>query len=255
MEFALPKSISIVVPAFNEVDNLPSTIRRIIAAIVPLGTEFEVIIVNDCSTDETGSVADRLGHEFANVRVIHNAVNLGFGGAYKRVVEEAQLAYTIMIPGDDAYPLDSLRAIFAKVGTADVVVSYTVNMQVRSPLRRFISHTFSFVMNTLFGLRLKYFNGVSVLPTEYARELRSSDSFGYAAENLVRLIKIHGFSYTQVPVEITERKAGRSKAFTLRNIWLLSLGILDLLTDVYWRHPRQIKARLISQDVGSSNQQ
>ena len=83
-------------------------------------------------------------------------------------------------------------------------------------------------MNLLFGLRLKYFNGVSVLPTAIARDMKSSDSFGYAAENLVRLIKLRGLSYAEVPVEITERKAGKSKAFAFKNIYLLLRGLYTL---------------------------
>lgn len=227
-------SLSIVVPAYNEQVNLEPTVLHIIEASNLLNAEFEIIIVNDCSKDNTAGVADQLAQKFKFVRVLNNSVNLGFGGAYKRGVEESRMAYTIMIPGDDAYPVTALNTIFSKVGTADMVMSYTTNMQVRPLIRRVISRSFVVFLNILFGLKLKYYNGVSVLPTLMAQNMKSSDGFGYAAENVVRLIKIHQYTYAQVPVEITERKDGKSNAFNAKNIWLVVRGLILLTKDVYF---------------------
>jgi hypothetical protein len=90
-------------------------------------------------------------------------------------------------------------------------------------------------MNLLFGLKLKYFNGVTVLPTLVARELKPSDGFSYAAENLVRLIKLFRYDYIEIPAAITERKSGQSKAFKFKNIRSVFLGVGRLFIDVHFR--------------------
>jgi len=225
--------LSIVVPAYNEEKNLEPTIVNLTKASHKLKGSYEIIVVDDNSTDQTESVARRLEQKYPSVRLIKNTVNLGFGGAYKRGVENARLSYVLMVPGDDAYPISSLERIFEKVGSADIVMSYTSNLQVRSFGRRLISKGFVHIMNLLFGLRLKYYNGVSVLPTTTAQNIKFSSGFSYAAENLVRLIKLRGFTYEQVPCEITERKDGKSSALRLKNIWSVFSGVSKLLVDVY----------------------
>jgi nucleoside-diphosphate-sugar epimerase/glycosyltransferase involved in cell wall biosynthesis len=229
----LRNSLSIVVPAYNEEKNLEPTITHIIAASPYLIGQFEIIIVNDCSNDQTGAVAECLVKTYPFVRVVHSSTNLGFGGAYKEGVQKAVLDYVLMVPGDDAYPIASLERIFAKVGSADIVMSYTTNMEIRSWSRRLISDTFVFAMNILFQLRLKYYNGVTVLPTATAQTLQFSSGFSYAAENMVRLIKLHRFSYEQVPCEITERKMGKSSALKAKNIWSVLTGVTALVLEVY----------------------
>lgn len=240
-------SLSIVIPAYNEAGNLEATIKNIQAASSVLRGDYEAIIVNDCSKDQTAEIANRLVQENPKIRVIHNSENLGFGGSYKRGLESARLANTVMIPGDDAYPVESLKAIFENVGTAKIVMTYTTNMDVRPLNRRLISKGFVVFMNFLFGLRLKYYNGVTVLPTAVAQALRPSDGFSYAAENLVRLIKLRHFSYTQVPCVITERKAGKTKAFSPKNIFDVLRGISNLWLDVFVRPVEQIDAQEISE--------
>ncbi len=235
MSAAFADSLSVVIPAYNESGNLHATIHHILEASHVLSGQLEIIIVNDCSKDNTGEIAESLKAQHKMIRVIHNPQNLGFGGSYKRGLEEATLANTVMIPGDDAYPVESLKAIFEKVGSAKIVMTYTTNMEVRPLGRRLISKGFVVFMNMLFGLRLKYYNGVTVLPTPTAQALRSSDGFSYAAENLVRLIKLREFSFAQVPCIITERKAGQTKAFSPKNVWNVIKGISNLWLDVYVR--------------------
>ena len=113
---ALPEnSLSVVVPAYNEERNLEGTIQNIWLAAKALPGPFEVVIVNDRSSDRTGEIADKLAARDPRIRVIHNAVNLGFGGSYKRGLAEARMACVVMIPGDDAYPEPSLVEIFKNV--------------------------------------------------------------------------------------------------------------------------------------------
>jgi dolichol-phosphate mannosyltransferase len=235
MKMELANSLSVVIPAYNEAGNLEATIDHILEAAKVLKGELEIIVVNDCSTDGTADLADRLSEKHSTLRVIHNPENLGFGGSYKRGLRDARMFNTVMIPGDDAYPVASLVAIFEKVGRAQIVMTYTTNLEVRPLSRRLISRGFVVFMNVLFGLRLKYYNGVTVLPTAVAQAMRPSDGFSYAAENLVRLIKLRRFTYEQVPSVITERKTGQTKAFSPKNIQAVLSGIGQLWMDVYVR--------------------
>ena len=79
-----PLSISVFFPCYNEEANVEATTRAALAALSQVSSDFEVIIVNDGSTDRTGEIADQLAQEHPRVRAVHNRPNLGYGGALQR---------------------------------------------------------------------------------------------------------------------------------------------------------------------------
>ena len=112
---------------------------------------------------------------------------------------------------------ESVRAIFAAVGTADVVVPYQANQQDRPWLRRTLSRLFTWIVNRLFGLRLRYFQGPCVYPTAFAQGLpMSTQGFALLTEMLLRTVKA-GYSYAEIPMHIQPRRYGRSSALSFRN--------------------------------------
>ena len=211
-------TISFIVPALNEGEGIVETVRQIKIAAETLFDRFEVVLVNDGSTDNTGEVMDRLAAADARVRAVHNPVNLGLGGAYKRGVEAARLDYVIMVPGDNAHPADGLVPILARIGEADIIIPYVINREARSYIRRVLSGGFSGIINVLFGLQVPYFNGLVLHRRELVLAARiETNSFAYQAEALIKLIR-RGHSWVAVGTEIAERSAGNTKAFRFRNV-------------------------------------
>jgi hypothetical protein len=110
------------------------------------------------------------------------------------------------------------------------VVPYISTPAVRSGSRRVISATFVTLVNGLFGLRLRYFNG----PCVHRRTLLQSvpmktHGFAYMAAILVRLIR-SGASYVEVPMPLQARQHGRTKAFKPKNI----ASVLSTLAELFW---------------------
>lgn len=226
-------SLSIIVPAYNEESNIEHTINEILQAAESFSFPFEILVVNDASTDSTGKIAEESKKKDSRIHIIHNSINQGFGGAYRTGIVNAKFDYCLMVPGDNAYPAHVLKRLMEKHGQADLVISYTTNVYVRKWTRRMLSSLFVAIMNFLFQLRLRYYNGISIIPTRYLRKVQVSNGFSYAAENLVRFLKIYKCSVVEVPAEISERKGRRSGAITWRNIWILFTGTLVLIRDVY----------------------
>src|SRR5205085_7099780 len=109
--------------AFNEVHNLEAAVRDVVAASTEFD-DYEVLIVDDGSTDGSGELADRLAHELPRVRALHHPRNQGFGAAYGTALAEAQMAYFTFVPGDHEVAPESVVRIFAAVGKADIVVPF-----------------------------------------------------------------------------------------------------------------------------------
>ena len=223
-------TLSVIVPALNEEGNLAAAVATVLDAIGNRFADYEVLIFDDGSTDRTGAIADGLASNNPHIRVVHNPRNIGFGYNYTRGVQIARMEYVAMFPGDNEISGEAIRTILAAVGTADIVVPYISTPAVRSLSRRAVSACFVMLINFLFGLRLRYFNG----PCVHRRSLLLSvpmrtHGFAYMASILVRLIR-SGSSYVEVPMPVQAREHGRSKAFRPKNI----VSVLGTIGELFW---------------------
>ncbi len=225
-------SISIIVPCLNEEGNIRGTVASIKEALDASARfgAYEILIFDDFSTDSTGEVIDELARTETGVKAIHNERNMGFGYNYTAGVGRASKDFIIMVPGDNEIPTDAIKTIFTHVGEADIIVPYTANMWVRPWSRRVVSSIFVTAMNTLFGLRMTYYNGTCVIKSSLLKKVPMKTwGFAYMAAILVRLIRT-GASYVEVGVEIRHREQGASKAFTLKNI----ASVASALAGLFW---------------------
>lgn len=224
-------SISIIIPALNEENNLKSTVDEVLAALHQNFSEYEILIFDDGSSDKTGIIADGLAAQDNNIKVIHNRNTMGLGYNYKKGVELAEKDYVVMFPGDNSFPRGSIRELFKLVGEADIIVPHTRNFWVRPRSRQIISRSFTDLMNLLFGLDLKYYNGTVIHKRETIKSVPiSTNGFAYQAEILTRLIR-SGHSFVEVGIDIRERTFGRSKAFAPRNI----ASVIKTLAKLFWQ--------------------
>lgn len=224
-------SICFVVPCFNEQDNVAPTVESIRTAAGPERT-FEIVLVDDCSTDLTWERMQALAQADARIHVLHNPVNLSLGGAYKRGVAVAEADYVTMIPGDDGFPADSIAEIIRHAGEADIIIPVVTNSAVRTWYRAIASKGFTTLLNWLFWLDVGYYNGAVLHRTALLRTIDiKTNSFAYQAEALVKLIA-RGATYLHCYVSIQERAAGRSSALSVKNQVEVWRTIIHLVTTV-----------------------
>src|SRR5713101_7109500 len=105
-----PRTISVVVPACNEARNLEAAVDTVIEAARTFD-DFEVLIVNDGSTDDTSEVAERVAAADPRVRVVHHESNQGFAAAYGSGLARARMQYVTFAPGDNEIAPTSLAEI------------------------------------------------------------------------------------------------------------------------------------------------
>ena len=214
---------------------MAAAVVRCLAAGARHFADVEVIVVDDGSTDGTGAIADELARRDGRIRVVHHERPRNLGYAYKAGVALARCEHVIMFPGDNEGSDEQLDAVLSRAGTADIVINYISNPQVRPWSRRVVSRAFVGLANALFGLRLRYYNGTVLHRTALVRAIEiRTDSFAYQAEALVKLLRA-GRSYVEVGTPIAPRAAGRTKAFRLKNAvevgrTLLRLRLGDRMT-------------------------
>ena len=225
--------MTLIVPALNEEKLIVETVEQIVEVAEGRFADYELLLVNDGSTDATGRLMDGLAGRNARIRVFHNPRNIGLGSSYHLGVTHARNEYVMLLCGDGGMPASSLPKIFDKIGAADIVVPYCENLKdIKGPGRYLLSRAYTILLNTLFGLRLKYYNGLPVHRVELVRGVGGkSDGFGFQAEILVQLLRA-GRTYVEVGVMGAE-KANRSSALRIRNVVSVSRTLGRLLRKTY----------------------
>ncbi|MGJ5620581.1 glycosyltransferase family 2 protein [Sulfitobacter sp. MF3-043] len=109
--------LSVVIPAYNEEIAVRSTVEDVRSHLEPLGIPYEIIVVDDCSQDETRAEAEDSGATIA-----YNDVNSGYGASLKRGVKMAQYEYVAILDADSTYPARYLPKMLAMCRDQDMVV-------------------------------------------------------------------------------------------------------------------------------------
>jgi glycosyltransferase involved in cell wall biosynthesis len=214
-----PRSLSIVIPAYCESENILDTLDNVTRALEPLAMPHEILVIDDGSTDGTAGLVESHRHRFPTVRLLVNERNMGFGWSYRRGVEAAALGHIVMVHGDNAWGHETLREFFSHVGEADIIIGYTRGMaRSRTWTRTAISKIFTWLVNRITRRRLRYFNGLQIHQAAVLKSLRiESSGYGFQAEVLVKALRLTK-TYREVAMDLIERKQGASKAFTVKNV-------------------------------------
>jgi dolichol-phosphate mannosyltransferase len=212
------RTLSVVIPAYNEATNIVQTLDHVHRALADLDVDAEILVVDDGSTDGTGTLVLQVADRVPSVRLLRHASNRGFGAAYRTGVDLASRAHIVMVHGDNAWSAETLHELFGHVGTADIVVGYTRRMwHSRTLVRTALSKTFTWLVNGITGNRLRYYNGLQIHRADVLKALSiESHGFGFQAEVLVKALR-QTSTYLEIPMDLTERRGGESKAFNVRN--------------------------------------
>jgi len=199
--------------------------------------EFEVIIVDDGSTDGTGGIADRLAQEFSCITVVHHDRNIGVGRAFENGVIRARYPWISLVPGDNAFHTDALKALFGAVGKADLVISYRSNLAERSFIRRVMSWTCTALVRVITKANIRDAHSLYVFPVDIVREIGPLplDNRYHLATLTYLLGRCETF--VQVPARLTPKPDASSRVklkMTIFKTWL----VLNLLWNS-WRRSKQ----------------
>ena len=222
-----------VLPAYNEQDNLDEALDNILRAVDGLVDDIEIIVIDDGSQDATASIAHHRAARDQRIRCVSNERNQGYGYSYRRGVGLATKDYVGVYTSDNDMSWESFRDLVKNIDRADIISPYTINTYDRPFLRRAFSTTFTLSMNFLFGLQMKYFNGPYITRREIVQALNiRSTGLTVLAECKVKLIR-QGYTCIEIPFIHVRRQKGKSSALRLKSIKAAFVAVWHLYLDVY----------------------
>ena len=203
--------ISIVFPMYNEEDNIRAAVEAAARVLEPLtGGNYEIIIVNDASTDRTGEMAEELAAADARIRPVHHQTNRTLGGAIRTGLTHSRGELVLYTDADLPCDLAYLNDAIPFLDQADVVIGYRTHCH--EGFKRWLySKVYNLLTRWLLGLRVRDVNFAFKLfkrEVVEAMELHAEGSF-IDAEMLSEAQR-HGFRIAEIPVVYQVRQAGQS---------------------------------------------
>src|SRR5262245_15467761 len=148
------RTISLVIPAFNEEAGIAAAIAEADDALARVGDEYEILIIDDGSRDRTFDIASEAARTRPSVRVIRHDINRGYGAALRTGFEAARGERVAFTDADCQFDLTDLAELVPIADEVPVVVGYRVARQ--DPWRRrFLSRGYNLLTRTLLGTRVR----------------------------------------------------------------------------------------------------
>lgn len=205
-------SYSVIIPAYNEKNSIGSVLEQLFAKLKSANSVFEVIVVNDGSTDGTKEKLQSCG---LPIRLINKPVNQGYGAALKTGIEQAAHDFVIITDADGTYPNEEIPALVEETikGNYDMVVGARIGKNVEIPLCRrpakwFITRLASYLASR----KIPDLNsGLRVMKKSSVKRFFNILPNGFSFTTTISLAMLtNGYAVKYVPIDYYKRE-GKSK--------------------------------------------
>ncbi len=225
-------SISVFFPCYNEQDNITRVVEQALTVLEKLNADFEVIIVNDGSSDGTGQIAEEIAGQKDRVKVVHHRTNLGYGAALQSGFKAATKELVFYTDGDGQFDINEMPPLLRLMEQYDIVSCYRLNRQ-DSLIRKINGWCWTKLVCLLFGMKIRDIDCAFKL---YKREIFDniklvSTGALIDAEILARAVR-KGYRVTQQGIHHYPRTAGAQTGANLRVILRAFKELLKLRSQI-----------------------
>lgn len=228
-------SLTVIVPGLNEEKCARPAVEEVIAALRKTVLNWDIIFINDGSTDRTGEIAEELAEQEDRIKVIHHDRPRGVGYSLMEGIRASSKTVVTWVPADGENDPYELLKYLPLIEYVDIVIPFVIKRarKVRPLHRRVLSAIYLTIINTTFGTRFNYTNG-NIIYRRSVFEVVSPRSNGFLvhAECLVRAIRA-GFIFAEVPVTLKNRLEGISKAILFKAVYKVVREYFSLLLSMY----------------------
>lgn len=220
----LIRSISVVVPAYNEENDLRNSIDIIHKYLKNLvDTKFEILIVENGSTDNTAIIAKELDAVYSNVKAL-SLETPSFGGAYRYGILQANMDMVTLYPVDLAFSLDFIGRAYRLIEKYPIIlgVRFHQKSEVDRPfIRTIISKVHTLLVNALLGTQYNDVDCLKAFQTDIGKKLvkYTASNGPFIEVELIHLLKKSGLKYYEIPINHFERELARHPLYIIRSIF------------------------------------
>lgn len=220
-------NISFVLPMFNEAENIEDTIRKVTALAGEICADYEIVVVDDASTDGSGDIVDKAGETDKHVKSLRLKKNTKFGGALKYGLKNAAKDIVVYTDSDLPAKLEDIKKALELLDGADIVTAYSLVIKDASLKRIIMSKVYNFLVRLLFGLKLRDINsGLKIYKREVVSPLELMSNSPFVDVEIFAEARKRGFKIKQYGLIFDLRTKGTS---TISRLSVVARTFWDML--------------------------
>ncbi len=230
--------MSVFFPAYNDEATIGDQVSKARKVLKELGADYEIIVIDDGSSDSTADVVREIMKQDDRVRLVQHEKNKGYGGALRTGFAAATRQLVFYTDGDGQYDVLELPLLYAKRDQADIVNGFKIKRN--DPFYRiWLGSLYNMVASFLFRIRLVDIDCDFRLMRKEALDSLELESFGGTiCLEMVKKLQDKGFTFAEQPVHHYARHTGRSSFFRPRHLYEMGKEFLCM-----WWH-MMLKPRL-----------
>lgn len=228
------KSLSFLIPAYNDEATITTQVSEARFVGKKLGIPFEIIVINDCSKDQTTQILTRLAKRFRELRVLIHPRNKGYGTTIKELYYAAKKEWLFTIPGDYQVQAKELLNLLPHEKNADMILGWRTNRN-DSGMRQYQSRIYNWIISFLFDTKTHDVNTVRLMRSRIMKSIILRGSSAFTDAELTIKAKLLGFKIKEVPIGHRYRYDGAGTGSggtikvilpTIREMLLFKFGLL-----------------------------
>ena len=223
------QSWSLGIMCYNESGNIEQVVRHTCNTASLLADEWEVIVVDDGSADDSVPILKRLkAQEFPDLRIVEHGINRGIGAALRSIYFNAAKDVVVALPGDGQFDANELLA-YPYVAIRTVISYYRVENTSYSVFRNGLSWVNKTLNRVLLGMELRDVNWILVFRAADLRDLDLRMQSSIVTSEICSKLRYKGWRFLEVQSRYLPRTAGKSRGASLRTIYRAASELIRLI--------------------------
>lgn len=203
------KNLSVIIPAYNEEKTMEQTVQSLKKELNRLNLNYEIIVVNDGSTDKTKEILEKI----KGIKLINHSENQGYGAALKTGIKNSKYDWILIIDADKTYPVEAISDLITHAPNYDMVVGARTGKKAKIPLiRKPAKWVINKLANYLSGIKIPDLNsGLRIIKKSLLEKFIFILPNGFSFTTTITLAALtnsHGVKY--IPIDYHKR-VGKSK--------------------------------------------
>jgi len=221
-------SISVFFPAYNDAGSIGKLVRSAALLLPALSEDFEIVVVNDGSSDGTTELLNELQQQYPSLKVVHHGINRGYGAALITGFANCTKDLIFYTDGDGQYDIHELPRLLAALDDdVDLVTGYKIRRS--DPRYRIVTgHIYRDLVRIMFGLKVKDVDcDFRLFRRCILRQFQLRCDSGVICVELIKKCQLRGCRIVEIPVHHYHRASGQSQFFSAKHLSrvMMQLGI------------------------------
>lgn len=193
-------SVSVIIPAYNDETTIAKLVLDSDALLQQVCRDYEIIVVNDGSRDNTLNVLKELKSQVPRLVVRNHEVNQGFGKTIRELYYSGSMDYVFSLPGDYQFAPKELLTMQEGLQTHDLVVGWRVNRN-DPPRRKFQSGVYNLMLRVCYGSTFKDVNSIKLFRRSILEKVKLESETPFVDAELCIRTDRAGFKVIEIPIE------------------------------------------------------